>query len=350
MNHLVNETDDQTVLPNSGEVLPFDAGYPIALLSTGLKAELERAETAARDVYLAVVKEAPQLAQIHQATKKGCRYVVDATESTIEAIESGKIKLTMEKRGKIFAQIREANGHYGSKLPIKRESFRKGVDPVQMANALQVKALQEQVQSITEQISIIDHSVKEVLQGQQNDRIGLYYSGLALYIEARNTVDEDLKKALIAQALRSLSESTFQLVLTMQADIQYLVDKQYNAAKGKRVELIDSRMRSINQSFAYIHQATMLRAGIFCNQGEVQAMSAVLEEYSRFVDGTVAKNASFLAQCDIADDGTEAGVWKTRSKLKLDVSEFAKQINAPQKIVYLSMSKENESWEKSKDA
>jgi len=328
--------------PVSDEKSPYSAAYPVELLSNGLKLKLAQAENIAENVYRAVAKASPMVAQVREATKKGYKYVVDATESTLDAIESGKIKLTTENSGKMYAQIREANGHYGSKLPIKKEVFAKGIDPIQMANALQMKALQEQVQQIADQIAVIDHSVREVIQGQQNDRIGLYYSGLALYLEARNVNDPEMKKALIAQSLRALSEATFQLGLTMQSDIKYLADGEFKIGKGKSVGLIDSRMYSINQSFAFIHQATMLRAGIYCNEGELTAMSTVLNEYSYFIDGTVAKNAGLLAQCDRTDTGTEKGVWKSRAKLKLDVSEFNKRLNAPDKTIYLGVSKENE--------
>ena len=211
-----------------------------------------------------------------------------------------------------------------------------------MANALQMKALQEQVQQIANQIAVIDHSVREVIQGQQNDRIGLYYSGLSLYLEARNVNDPEMKKALIAQSLRALSEARFQLGLAMQSDIKYLADGDFKIGKGKSVGLIDSRINSINQSFAFIHQATMLRAGIYCNEGELAAMSTVLNEYSYFIEGTVAKNAGLLVQCDKSDTGTEKGVWKSRAKLKLDVAEFNKQLNTHDKTIYLDVIKENE--------
>lgn len=324
------------------ELSPYDAAYPVELLSNGIKLKLAQAERVVESVYKTIAKASPMVAQVHEATKKGYRYVVDATESTLEAIESGKIKLTTENSGKLYAQIREANGHYGSKLPIKKDVFAKGFNPVEMANALQMKALQEQVQQIADQIAVIDYSVREVIQGQQNDRIGLYYSGLALYLEARNVNDPDMKKALIAQSLRALSEATFQLRLTMQSDIKYLAAGEYKIGKGKSVGLIDSRINNINQSFAYIHQSTLLRAGIYCNEGELTAMSTVLNEYSHFIDETVAKNAGLLAQCDKTDTGTDKGVWKSRAKLKLDVSEFNKQLNAPDKTIYLGVSKENE--------
>ena len=280
MNDVVSSDNSYVNLtsPVSEETSPYDASYPIILLYNSLKSRLAQAHATAEEVFKTVVKATPIIAQVRQSLSKGCRYVVDATESTLEAIEGGKIKLTTDKTGKMFAQIQEANGHYGSKLPIKREAFRRGIDTTQMANALQMIALQEQLQAIANQINVIDHSVREVLQGQQNDRIGLYYSGMALYLESRNITDIEMKKALIVQALRDLSEATFQLTLRMQSDIQYLVNKDYKSAKGKSVELIDEHMKSVNQSFAFIHQATMLRAGIYCTQGEFAAMSTVLNE------------------------------------------------------------------------
>lgn len=330
------------VSPVLDELSPYSDSYPVELLSNGLKLKLAQASKIVTYVYKEIAKATPLATQVSEATKKGYKYVVDATDSTINAIESGKIKLTTEKSGKMFAQIRESNGHYGSKLPIKKEVFSKGIDPIQMANALQMRALQEQVQQITQQIAVIDLSVKEVIQGQQNDRIGLYYSGLTLYLEARNINDLELKRTLIAQSLRALSEARFQLGLTMQADIKYLVNGEYKEVKGKNVELIDQRVNNINQSFAFIHQATMLRAGIYCNEGELSAMSTVLSEYSHFIENVVTKNATLLAQCDVTDTGTENGVWKSRTNLKLDVTELNKQLNAPEKIIYLGVKKEKD--------
>lgn len=343
MEKILNSKNDfmNLATPVTDEVSPYSATYPVELLSNGLKLKLAQAENIAENVYRAVAKASPMVAQIREATKKSYKYVVDATDSTLEAIERGRIKLTTENAGKLYAQIREPNGHYGSKLPIKKEVLAKGFDPIQMANALQMKALQEQVQQIADQIAIIDQSVREIIQGQQNDRIGLYYSGLSMYLEAKDVYDPEMKRTLIALSLRALSEATFQLGLTMQSDIKYLADGEFKIGKGKSVDLIDSRMSSINKSFAFVHQATMLRAGIYCNEGEYKAMSRVLNEYSYFIAVTVAKSADLLAQCDYSDTGTEKGVWKSRAKLKLDVSEFSRQLNAPDKTIYIGISKEN---------
>lgn len=328
-----------TTEPAGTDISPYDVSYPVAILRTGISRELQRAQIAAQSIFRAVIEEMPIIAQIQQATDKGIRYVVDVSENTLQALESGALKFVQEN-GHTYAQLRE-HGRYSTKLPIKKEIWGHDIDPVQMANALQMQALQDQLQSIAAQLLLIDGSVREVLQGQQNDRIGLYYSGLALFLEAKGvTSDAGFKNALLAQALRSLAESTFQLKLTMQSDIRYIEQKEYDKAKGKRKELILGRMNSINQSFAYIHQAMMLRAAIYCDIGELGSMARVLEEYSRFIDNDISSKAPLLSQYDINDDGTPNGLWASRSQLKLDTSEISKALNSPQKVLYLSVAKE----------
>lgn len=319
------------------DVSPYDNTYPIFLLSNGLKAKLNEAQIVAQDIYKAVIKQAPALAQIWQATQKEFRLVVDVGDDMLKAIESGAVKLSVEKSGKMMAQIRDANGNYGERLPIKEEHFRKGIDSAQMANALQMQALQDQLSQITDQIQVINHSVVRILEGQQNDRIAQYYSGLALYAESRLVTDSAMQKSLVAQSLKALTVATFELTLTMQSDIKHLANRDCKHVKGKRIEYIDEHMQSVNQCFAFIHQAALLRAGIYCNEGELSAMTAVLDEYSRFIETTVGKNAALLAQCDVSDDGTTEGIWNSRAQIKLDVSEFSKQLNNPKKTIYLGI-------------
>lgn len=55
------------------EISPYDASYPIALLSNGLKIRMEQADAAAKAIYSAVVREMPVLAQTEQALRKGYR-------------------------------------------------------------------------------------------------------------------------------------------------------------------------------------------------------------------------------------------------------------------------------------
>ncbi len=318
------------------DISPYDPAYPVKYLCNGLKKRLEESQRAASTIYRAILKEVPAAEQIHQATKKGVRYVVDTSDELLSKLESGELKLEITKAGKMTAQLKNGN-KFGEKLPIKREAFRKGIDVNDMTNALQMKALQEQLQDVADQIALIDYSVKDVLQGQQNDRIGLYHSGLRLFLESQNTKDPDLKNALLVQALKTLSDSSYQLSETMKSDIAFLVNHEYESARGKRIEIINERIANIHKSFEFIHQASMLRAAIYCQRNEILAMTSVLEEYSHFIETTIANNAPQLAVLDPNDKGDDNGTWRNRANLRIDIADFSKQLSNPEKVIYLGM-------------
>ncbi len=318
------------------DISPYDSEYPVKYLCNGIKAKLEESQRAAAAIYAEVLQDASVTNELYKASQKGVRYVVDTSNGVLEKLESGELKLEVTKTGKMTAQLREG-GKYGAKLPIKRESFQGELDITDMANALQMKALQDQLQGIADQIAQIDHSVKDVLQGQQNDRIGLYYSGLRLFLESECTNDNILKNALLVQALKTLSDASYQLAETMKSDILYLTNHEYSSLRGKRIEVINERISNINKSFEFIHQASLLRAAIYCHRNEILTMTSVLEEYSYFIENTIAKNAPELAVLDPNDTGDDKGVWRNRANLRIDIGDYSKQLAKPEKVIYLGM-------------
>ena len=326
---------DESLTKAEKEITPPVDRSPLTLLNTAIRQNCNEADNAIADIIKAVKRQIPEMAQIGKAADTGFRLVVDVSDETLRDIDRGDIKLTTDKMGNTFAQMRQSNGRYGEKLPIKREEFSQGIDPVQAANAMQVKALQEQLDEIAEQITVIDGRVKEVLRGQQNDRIGLFHSGMSLYLEAREISDEGLQKLLISQSLRALSDAAAQLDLELQEDVAYLSNGEYKKAKGKRMKLIDEKMVSINRCFPVLHQASVARTAIYCEQGEVKAMASALEAYSRLIKQTVGSYAGLLAEFDTSDDGTDQGIWRSRAALQLDVSTLSKALSAPEKTFYL---------------
>ncbi len=315
------------------ELSPYDDDFPTKLLSEAFNLRLEEANQITKKVY-DEVKTSPIYSKIMKNSgEEKTRIVVDVSDNFIEDYKNGTIKLANEK-GCLVAQVRE-NGRYGEKLPIKEEKYFNGMSSLDISNALQLKAIQDSIAEISQQIQAIDESVREVLTGQQNDRLGLYYSGVALYRESICVSDEDLKKQMIAQSIKTLTDSSFQLMLTLQSDIKYLKNKEYDANKKNKYNLIIDKMENINRSFSAIHQASILKAGIFCQQGELKAMASVLQEYSRFIEGTIVKNAYMLAQCDLNDTGKSDGVWNKRAQLQLNVSNIVKQLSTSEQVLYI---------------
>ena len=331
-------TDDKEIVPAfDREIAPTDPEYPIYLFAKNIRPDKDMIESAAKSVYETVVKASPFAAQLSEAAKKGVRYVVDTPDSMLEALEAGRIKFTREKNDLMFAQLRDSNGHYSDKVPIKREEFARGVDPVQMANAIQLQSLQNQMQEVQASIYAIDRNVKEVIQGQRSDRRALYLSGLTLYLEARDVSDESMRKNLLAQAQRSLSDASNQIALELQNDIDWIREAKANNFKGMkdREKLLGERISAINEAFANVHQASLLRAAIYGELGEFKALARTLESYSRFISEQIVGNAGLLAECDPDDLGFEHGTWSKRAQLSLDVEDVVKRLESPEQVFYL---------------
>ena len=311
-------------------VSPYDESLPARLLQEAFDFRIEEARLTTERIYRDVVKHSGTSFSIPEAGEEKLRLAVDTSDEMIQQYQDGAIKLAQEK-GHMVAQLKE-NGRYGSKLAIKEETYLDGPNSLEVQNALQLKAIQQSLETISEQIQAIDVNVKEVLTGQQNDRLGLYYSGVALFIEAHNITDEAFRKQLMAQSLKALSDAVFQLTLTLQTDILYLARREYDH-------------NSINRAFMAIHQATVMKSAIYCLQGEIKAMASVLQEYERFIEGTIVSNAEMLSLCDASEERKLAGTWKKRAELRLEVSKVVKQLHDPAPVLYIENKgeKDNES-------
>lgn len=239
------------------ELSPFDENMPIEFLKKVFDFQLEQANRVALKLYDDVVQSSEDYKKYECTTsEEKMRLVVDTSDETLKGIRDGSVKLVKEK-GQFFAQLRK-DGKYGEKLPIKEEIYHEGPSSFDISVAMQLNAIQDSLNLISKQIQLIDQGVRDVINGLQNDRIGLYYSGAAIFIESLNVSNEKMKRELISQSLKSLTDAIFQLTLTMRTDIQYLNNKCYEEHKKMRIKLINEKMNSISQCYAFIHNSNMI--------------------------------------------------------------------------------------------
>lgn len=320
-------------------ISPYDSEFPIDFFHSEISSKIEAARNTISDVLCEAANYAPIFNGI-KPNKDSVQFIISMNEAQKDAVKNGLARLDCDRSGRLFAQLRMSSGQFGEKLEIQKEYLHTGTDQLQISEAIQMIALQEQLKQVSEQLNIIDNHIHDVLQGLQNDRMGLYYSGVSIFIESRNITDKNLRNSLTAQSLSLLSEAYFQLSLKLKSDIQYLVNKEYRTDKGNSVKLIEEHMREIDKEFAIIHQSAILRAGIYCYCNEITAMSSVLNDYSAFINNVIAPNSDLLIELDARDKGTESGIWNTRSKLHLNISDFQKLMNSQNKTIYLNLQQE----------
>ena len=282
-------------------------------------------EEVASDSIKAAVRKAVKNATDLTGEEDGSRYIVEMEDGIKDAINSGKIKLDTNASGEIFAQLRDDKGHYGQKLPIKEELIEQGVSVEEVELALQMDIIRDQLKEIISALSSIESRVTEVLQGQHNDRLGLFYSGLSLYIEARSISDDVLRRQLTAQALKSLSDANSQMIQELRTSVEYLITEKYKKSK-KITDKIDEQLSIIHQCYDIVYRASFLKAAIYHENGEIPAMLTAIDEYGRFVEKMIVPYAGKLSELDRHDQFIEKGTWGAISHTLIGCKELKQRI------------------------
>lgn len=261
-----------------------------------------------------------------KSQEKDTRYVVNMSSELKLAIDKGLVKLDTSKTGEVFAQIRDASGHYGEKLSITKELIAVGLNPAEVAQACQLKAIEEKLGEMLDMLTEIGCDVAEVIQGQHNDRIGLYNSGLTLFLESRTINDNMFKSLVAAQALKTLSDGNEQLLQDMRTNIQYLLGGEYKKKKGRSSEDIQEKMLNINRCFDVVHRCFLLKAALFYERKEISAMLSVFDEYRKFLQNEIIPYAPQLIEFDSSDILLENGRWESRVALFEEIGKMKAEL------------------------
>ena len=113
--------------------------------------------------------------------------VVDLSDELKEKYKKGLLRFDKDKNGNMYAQLRDEKNHYGKKLNIKEQVNEKDV-----IIASQLNVIKDVLDDIVDTLENIEENISHILMEFHNDRVGLYYSGLSLY----------LYDAILAQKIR----------------------------------------------------------------------------------------------------------------------------------------------------
>ena len=258
-------------------------------------------------------------------SKDELKLVADISPELMKELKEGTKKLD-ECGEKIYAQIRDKNGKWGEKIALKEVPSEIPIDPISFSMAMQMKAIEQKLDDIVDTLEIIGQSVEKVREGQENDRIGLYLSGINLYIEANNIKDSSFRMLVVSQAIKSISDACSQEMQCAASDVKYLIEKRYlDLKKGKKIE-VSNRIRNINKCLEIIHKATLFKAGIYYREGELDAMLEVFGHYARFLDTVIISNAGKLAELDSTEKRIDSSKWSKKKDILLSINEIKYQI------------------------
>ncbi|MBR4896231.1 MAG: hypothetical protein IKZ41_07375 [Clostridia bacterium] len=249
-------------------------------------------------------------------------YIVQISDDLKDSIHNGDIKLVTNSDGEIFAQLLNSDGKYGQKLSIKEELRNKDISSQAAEHALQMEAIRIQLERIVDSIEQLENSVSRVIDGQQNDRIALYYSGLSLYIEAQSVQEPTLRYHLLAQAIHSFNEAAAKMIQEIRSDIEYLSNRLYLKAKKGMRDSIDSKITHIRQCSDAVYRISFTKAYMYYENNEVQALLSSLDQYKRFIEKMISPHLGMLSELDKNDMLFDTGAWGKIVKSIEDCNRF----------------------------
>ena len=257
------------------------------------------------------------ISQLKTDTDDDISLKVNLSDEIKEKYRQGLITFDKDKDGSMYAQLRDENGKYGKKLTISEET--KQTD---LVFATQLDTIKDVLVEIVDLLENIEECVNNVLTDLHNDRVGLYYSGISIYLEALQTTDASLQKQLIAQSIKSLSDSQAQIIQELKSDVAYLKSSEYQKIKKKKHERLVEKMQNIHECYQIINRIITLKAMIYFDNNQLSSMLMVCLQYQRFIDAFIKPNAAFLIECDPRDDKLINGIWSKRANAFSECQEF----------------------------
>ena len=117
-----------------------------------------------------------------------------------------------------------------------------------------------------------------------------------------------MRKQLTAQAIKSLNDANSQMIQEARSSIEYLVTKQFRKSKD-RMKKIEEHLSIVQQCCGAIFRAACMKAIVYNNCGEIDAMLVAIEEYGRFVEKLIVPNVGELSELDSSVKLISKGPW-----------------------------------------
>lgn len=234
-----------------------------------------------------VAKETPSAINYIQSLNPQKVYDVVMSDEAKELFKKGALEFKERSDGLgVMPTLVDKAGQFGKQVALKERLIAPDKIP-----ALNNMVVQQQLAQIINLLEEMNESLNDVLQGQQNDRIALYYSSQQQYIEALSVESPNLKELFLTNAIKTANDSRFQLMETAKYDIRFIskipisgFGQMVNTTSSKRIA---SNISKIRFAFKAINDATGICAASYAQLDERHALLTSLEPYRQFIQSNL---------------------------------------------------------------
>lgn len=264
------------------------------------------------------------------------KYYVDMSAEVKQALESGEVEFVKGGNGEVYAQLRNANGRFGKKLSITEDLDDAGINYDELRAAIQMEAIAEQLKEVVSTLKEIEAQLSDSIADHRNDRIGLFYSGMSLYMEAKHISDDAFRKQIMAQALKAISDANSQMIQDIRTGIEFLATEQYKGRK-KPKELVAENIKAIKQCYEIVYKSTIMKALIYYENYEMVAMATAIGEYSEFIENLIVPYTGMLSELDKDSKFIAQGPWGKIANTRLECDDIKKILSGSDNHLVIEM-------------
>ena len=239
-----------------------------------------------------------------------------------------------------------AKKRFGKQIALEK----KLIAPEKMS-ALNNLVVQQELAQIINLLEEMNENLNDILQGQQNDRVALFYSAQQQYLEAITVESPELKSIFLANVIKTANDARFQLIETAKHDIDRIIKMptsgieiitEHNKNKKATNEIINIRI-----AFKIINDATGICAATYSEIGERNALLKCLEPYKKFIEDNIQeidgkKGTSAFWHLQLNDKNND-NMWVNKPTLILKqivkLSDTCKKIDLGEIMIYFPDSK-----------
>lgn len=220
-------------------------------------------------------------------------------------LADGALQLMTRKDGSLLANlVNPKTNKIVSTISLERVKL----NP-EITQAMTSYTTQMQMAQIAEQIQLVQVTVEEVRQGQENDRLATAYSCQQKLLQAMKIQNPELRsKALLMLAFNA--EDSRNLLMQSQTSNLAFIKSQPDTFWGKllsgaKQDKIDGRMEEIRDSICAVNMGSLVAAMAYEEMGEQAAARQSLQYYADYIRKSYLDTPNFIERLDSLYNSTE---------------------------------------------
>lgn len=283
------------------------------------------------DFFINEIKQIPAIASLVKELKDNDNLKVILSKVDLQALKEKKNFLKRNKKGYIMPFLFDEKGRRIEK------QIQLDLNDLNILTSIDRIIVQRQLGQLINKIQEINDSINKILNGQQNDRVGLAKSAKHQYLEAMNIFDTDIKQGILLNAIKTAHDARSQLIEDIKCDINKFLEipeRQFNLfikqITNKNYENESYKLvHNIHRSYEYINITSGILALAYIELEQPQNIRLSFKPYREVLNFFRQQDRLIGKLAEIDDRQGMEKIWKSLpNSAEIIINDFEKEYDS----------------------